>query len=391
MAIVGAVLAAMTLAACGSGDDGARATSTTAPGAVPRDFSRRGPYSVGVSHLQLEGGRAVEVFYPVERAAVSDGLVPFGYRAKDFGMADEVWPLAWSATIPDAWVDAPASTDGEFPVVIFSHGWASTRFSSSKHDAHLASWGFVVAVPQHPSRDLAAKLRGQDTLPPGDPETIGDTIDLLDREAERPGGALSGRLDMDQVAVEGHSAGGRDAIRAASSPRVDTWISLAGTPPLPGDVAAPPTGFDVTAALAKTEPPDKASMVLVAENDATVSPVYSRSVYEWLDAPKRFVVLADTGHVVFLDGCRPFQQGRLDGLVEAFGMDPASETVIGANNGCRPDDASADAVADVWNHLVVAQLDSVFGIDEGVADASLDADYLEATFPGRIEQYLTEG
>ena len=41
------------------------------------------------------------------------------------------------------------------------------------------------------------------------------------------------------------------------------------------------------------------------------------------------------------------------------------------------------------DHLTVAQLNEVFEIDPDVATASLDPDYLEATFPGLLRELVS--
>ncbi len=341
----------------------------------------------------------MEVFYPVDREAVSVDAVAYAYTP------EEVWgPLVGlfppeelsPTTVSDAWVDAPASPSGPFPVVVFSHGWGSERFFYSFHNAHLASWGYVVAAPEHVSRDLLNRLTAPDQLPPNDVATIVATLDLLRAENIRAGSALEGRATLDDVAVEGHSSGGRDAALAAYLPEVDTWISLAGVPPVPDDAAGPflsllRADFDLDAYLVATAPPQKPSMVLVAENDIGVPPSFGRTVFDWLIGPKRFIELADTGHVVFYDSCAAIQdQGGLQSTADALGLDRTSPEIQLAENGCLPGDALADDVAALWNHLTVAQLNWVFDIDRDVASASLEAIYLDSTFPTLVGDYLTE-
>ncbi len=41
------------------------------------------------------------------------------------------------------------------------------------------------------------------------------------------------------------------------------------------------------------------------------------------------------------------------------------------------------------DHLTVAQLNQVFGIDPDVATASLDPDYLDETFPGLLQEIVS--
>ena len=43
---------------------------------------------------------------------------------------------------------------------MFSHGFGSFRTQSAEIATSLASWGFVVAAPDHPSRGLEALLLG---------------------------------------------------------------------------------------------------------------------------------------------------------------------------------------------------------------------------------------
>jgi len=394
------VVLALVVSGCGDDTDDA-ATTTTTVTAAPQDFSGRGPYAVGVTRLQLDTGAPVEVFYPVDRGAVPADATAYAYTPEEvWGSLVGLFPpgVLTPTEVPDAWVDAPASPSGPFPLVIFSHGWGSERLLYSFHNAHLASWGFLVAAPEHLSRDLVARLNdGQTTLPPNDVAVIADTVDLLAAENTQPDGALQGRVDTDQVAVEGHSSGGRDAALAAALPEVDTWIALAGVPPVPDDAAAPSTtfalreDFDLAGYLATVTPADKPSMLIVAENDIDVPPSFGPPVYDWLAPPKRYVELADTGHFFVYDACALIQeQGGLQATADALGLDRSSPEIRGAENGCLPEDAPAADVAAVWNHLTVAQLDWVFDIDPDMAAASLQADYLDTTFPGRINEYLVD-
>ena len=58
-----------------------------------------------------------------------------------------------------AFQDAPAATkSGRFPLVIFSHGFAGYPEQSVSLTTHLASWGFVVAAPDHVERSLDGLL-----------------------------------------------------------------------------------------------------------------------------------------------------------------------------------------------------------------------------------------
>jgi hypothetical protein len=94
---------------------------------------------------------------------------------------------------------------------------------------------------------------------------------------------------------------------------------------------------------------------------------------------------------MFYDSCATQQaQGGLQATADALGLDRSAPQIQLAENGCLPGDAPAAEVAAVWNHLTVSQLNWVFDIDGSVAAASLEPAYLEATFPGRIQEYLVD-
>lgn len=402
-ALVGALI--LPSGACGS-DDGATSSDSAGPGATAQDFSGRGAYDVGATRLELDADRPVEVFYPADPEATPADADPYRFTTQEvWGSLADALPegAVTSPEMPVAWFDVPASVDGPFPLVVLSHGFSMMRFTFVHHAAQLASWGYVVAVPEHPTRDLQAMLGGVDIREwQGEPDTILDTIDLMEAENARPDATLTDRVAMDQVAVEGHSAGGHDAAISAYDDRVDTWIGLAPAVPFPeGETGAveferadgfdrAAGEFDLAAHFERTAPPEKPSMMLVADGDVALPLPDRRLEYEWLPAPKRFVVLADTGHSVFLIDCVGIQERGGSALADALGFDPSTLERRTLENGCTPDDAPASEVTATWSHLVVAQLNLVFDIDPDVAASSLEPEYLDATFPGRIEEYLVE-
>lgn len=380
--------------------------STTAT-ADPQDFSERGPSAAGATRLTLDDGTPVEVFYPADPEVSTASAEAFRYTPEDtLGDVARVFPpgVVTDTVVPDAWVDVPADDSERHPVVVFSHGRGATRFQYSFHAAHLASWGFVVALPEHPERNLQARLAGKDVGTAAS-EALLATVALVEAEGEDPASILDGAVDTGRVAMEGHSAGGRDAAMAAYDPKVDTWIALAAAPPVP-DVAArghdtvtegndgfDPSAdeFDLGAFLADATPPDKPSLTVVADDDVIYPVADRRTVYAWLGAPKRFAALAETGHVVFFDACPGIQeQGGLAAVAKALGLDRSSLEIRLSEDGCLPEDAPAELVAATWNHLAVAHLRQVFGIEAESAASSLDAGYLSATFPDRIAEYLVE-
>ena len=419
-AAVLAVVAVLT-AACGSGSDDAGpggGAASTIPAADPVDYSARGPYAVGEVDLELDPDHKIAVFYPVDRDALPDDATPYTYSGEEI-LGPEIvdllpGALAGEISPPDTWVEVPASGSGPFPVVMHSHGAAGNLRFANIHNSHVASWGYVVAAVDHPERgvgdaitssisqggseDQACEPRDQsDRFLDSDQLAAG--LDLLTDETGSSGSVLEGVVDPERVAAEGHSAGGSASGTLAYDQRVDTWIGQApGTPLEPGADPTPFASaaenaagecefeFDTEGFLAETTPPPVPSMIIAAEGDTVIPLDTVQATYDWLATPKRLVVIADSGHAVFVDPCQPIQaEGGLSSFVEALGLDPDKVPLIElGENGCLPSDAPAETVWALIDHVTVAQLNDVFDIDRPEAVASLDEAYLREAFPDRL-------
>lgn len=111
------------------------------------------------------------------------------------------------------------------PVIVISHGLGSDRKAYQYLAEHLASYGFVVAIPEHPGsseRQLLALLNGQadDVAEPR--EFVDRPLDiklLLDELTVRSqwDPTFQGRLNLQQVGVAGHSFGGYTALALAGA------------------------------------------------------------------------------------------------------------------------------------------------------------------------------
>lgn len=111
------------------------------------------------------------------------------------------------------------------PIVVISHGLGSDRQTFDYLAEHLASYGFVVAVPEHlgsSSQQLLALLNGQakDVSEPSEfvdrPLDIKFLLDELERLSQTDP-AFQGRLNLDQVGVFGQSYGGYTALALAGA------------------------------------------------------------------------------------------------------------------------------------------------------------------------------
>ncbi len=115
---------------------------------------------------------------------------------------------------------------GQTPVVIASHGLASRPEDYASFAEHLASYGYVVAMPQHPGSDYLqarALLEGfsRQVFLLNEfidrPKDMSFVIDELERRNQSEFG---GRLNLKSVGVAGHSFGGYAALALAGA-RID--------------------------------------------------------------------------------------------------------------------------------------------------------------------------
>jgi predicted dienelactone hydrolase len=118
----------------------------------------------------------------------------------------------------------PATSSPPFPLMVISHGVASDRSTFVYLAKHLASYGFAVAVLEHPGSNAErfeqyfAGLAG----PPEAQEFINRPLDikfLLDelQRLEKIDPNLQGKLNFQQVGAIGHSFGGYTVLSLAGA------------------------------------------------------------------------------------------------------------------------------------------------------------------------------
>jgi hypothetical protein len=94
----------------------------------------------------------VEVWYPARKENFESTPLAI-YRSRFHGVTliPSKWdPLSWELASRVAREGAPIDGSGKaFPVLVFSHGSTSSPLDFVKNHEHLASHGYVVAVPWH--------------------------------------------------------------------------------------------------------------------------------------------------------------------------------------------------------------------------------------------------
>jgi dienelactone hydrolase len=133
----------------------------------------------------------------------------------------------------------PKRVAGEHPLLVYSHGFMSSRHGCTYLAEHLASHGYVVVSADYPLTNLRA---------PGGPNYLdvvhqpADVSFLIDQvlALEGPDRPFEGEIDAERIGAFGLSLGGATTTLVAfhpewRDPRVAAAISIAG----PGDVFGP--------------------------------------------------------------------------------------------------------------------------------------------------------
>lgn len=310
----------LLLAAC----TGAPKTDDTAPADTASeavDWAARGAYGAGTTAGSLDsGGRTVpvRVWYPSDTAdaavPLADLIVDTDDRATLAGLVDAAPAGCPGATQAVAVDGAPAA--GPFPVVALSHCTQCLAVSNASVAAHLASWGFVVVAPDHTGNTLFDALEGDGGAL--DEETLAmraaDLRAALDAaEALAPDGL---DLDLDRIAVVGHSFGAVTAGRVLDEdPRPQAAVFIGAPPDSPLLLGAD--------AAALTDP---TMFVVLAEDNSIGLPgnTLMASNYAEVSGPSTLATIADAGHWSVSDLCGvvdDFQPGCGDGRRQEGGAD----------------------------------------------------------------------
>ena len=246
----------------------------------------------------------------------------------------------------DAFTDLPAAEPESrpFPLVLFSHGFCGFRQQSSFLTTAMASWGFIVAAPEHSARDLTSCLAG--TIGQGASTDVDDlraAIPVMEAENLRDDGALATRVDTSRVAVVGHSAGGAAAIQMSADPQIATFVALAA---------------------GNGNPPAKPGLVVAGDADA-IAPV--ASIEQWwntVPSPRQLAVLGGVTHLGFMDACTiAADQGGILQVATDAGV-AVPEVILNLYaDGCDPQYTPAPTAWPAIRHMTIAQLRAALGVD----------------------------
>lgn len=284
------------------------------------DYAKAGPWAVGAKTFSVDKLR-VEVWYPAKWQSEKDQTsarydvrlqLPEGEQTK---IPDDKAPIQ----ICNCYRDLPLDKErGPYPVVIFLHGTAGFRTQSLQHVTHWASRGFVVFAADHPGLMLGDLLQ----LKFGAKQA--DDAKAILAALRSPSGDmafLQGAVDLERVAVSGHSAGGSALADLGKEAGIQVLIPMAAGGTKAGEAL-------------------KSTLILGGDQDAIVPPKRQQDGYTSSPKTKRLVLLEKAGHLAFSDLCEVGkEQGGLIKLAREYkvkipdGFDQLIETL--ATDGCK--------------------------------------------------------
>jgi predicted dienelactone hydrolase len=190
-----------------------------------------------------------------------------------------------------------------------------------------------------------------------DPEVLGATLDLVIAEGEDPASPLSGLVDPESVAVAGHSAGAGAAYRTAAA---DDRIDVVAAYSLGSGSEENPLG----------DAPTVPALVMAGSDDETIPVEATEEAFATLAAPRYYLEVAESGHLVFSDLCLiGAEQGGLVGIAEQIGL-PIPENLLRlASDGCGEDALPVTEAFPAIDGVSVAFLQTHLDGDEAAAAA----------------------
>jgi len=213
-----AVLAAGGLLTTGCASAQSSTAAVTAETSTPSlTYAARGRHAVGYREFTTTGAQeqplTLRALYPARRP---DDKRPatITYTAPN-KFDEQITPGKEITAAGGALPDGRPERTGPYPLVVFSHGYALSPIVYSTLVEHYASQGYIVLAPEH-NETFDQSLTGFWKALIDRPVDIRRTIDYAEL-LTKPGGPLARLVDMDKIAVVGHSYGGYTALAAAGA------------------------------------------------------------------------------------------------------------------------------------------------------------------------------
>jgi predicted dienelactone hydrolase len=189
----------------------------------------------------LQSGRQPQPFAPDSAAALWLEPGPLAVHQHDEEFIDSSRPTSANGDFEGApsrtltatvWHPANAAA-GPYPLVVYSHGFTSSRLGGTYLARALASLGYVVVAADYPLTNINAPGGPNVMDVVNQPGDVSFLIDSLIAQGNTSGHRLEGMVDVERVGLMGISLGGMTSTLASFHPemgddRVKAAISIAG-------------------------------------------------------------------------------------------------------------------------------------------------------------------
>lgn len=201
-----------------SEDTASEASSAESDGPRPDapTYALRGPLGVGYQSLvadETDGQPlGISAWYPALNPTGATEEIVYDIAIKDATWSSETPLVAYGKALRDADLD---DSNGPYPLVVLSHGFSFSPTWYANLAEHYASHGFVVLGPDHTEQydpefsDVWKSVIDR-------PEDVKQTLDYAEALTAL-GGDMAGLIDMEHVALVGHSSGGYTVLAAAGA------------------------------------------------------------------------------------------------------------------------------------------------------------------------------
>jgi dienelactone hydrolase len=371
IALSAAALACASIACSSDGDD-PPPTSTPVPIA---SYGEPGPHGVGVTTLQL---------VDTSRPLAPNGDFP---GAPERAIPVEVWYPADTGSENEV-RDAPLS-GGPYPLIVFAHGFLSSRMQSASYTRHLATHGYIVAAPEFPGSNGNAPGGPRLGAVIDQPADVSFVIEELLRRNDDIDGPFAGAIDAERIGMTGHSLGGLTTVLTMGGDGRDERIR-AGLPISPlGCFLGDDHFAGVTTPL----------VVMGGSEELIVDPSSIRHAYDLANAPKYFVEVGGADHIKFADvDLNDRDVGGLDIVTSQVGTDQLiadaiaiaesaggnAGTCLGGSGPKGEEYISGDRQREIMRMFGALFFDAYLRGDEG-AKATLQGDPAEIAPEAHVE------
>lgn len=272
------------------------------------DYAKQGPHAVATLDLTFEDRSRPIAKTAAHPAAASRTLETTVY-----------YPTSSPAPL---FGDALVAPGGPFPMLMYSHGFASTRGEASALGNRAASHGYIVVAADFPLSNMFANNGSPD--PTDAPNQAGDLSFLIDRLLElsqQSGHVLANAVDGSRIGATGVSMGGMTTLLASFHPKIGDARIRASAP-----IAALSSffmeGFYHTRQL---------PMLLVhGDNDAFIDyERNARAAWERAQPNAWLMTIASGTHTAFAFALDPATQALLNLLMGMPGSHPTNSDGLG--------------------------------------------------------------